>query len=362
MLIDRERELDELNAVLRAPSARLVAVSGRRRLGKTTLLVHWAKTSEHPYLYWVSSRLPSSLLLQQFSQRVWQHGHPGERAPRTFSYEDWSEALEELARTCQVKEGQDGRRHIVILDEFPYAVASEPGLPSILQNAWDHHLKFSNVCMVLCGSHVGMMESLVNADAPLYGRMVGPLRVGPLPFSATAAFFPSYSAEQRVAVYAVLGGVPAYLELFSDALSLGENIKQNLFRETGLFRSDPNALIGEQVRDLDKLSGGPDRHRRRRAPAGGHCPGRRVEPSLQRRPLSRPPGRDGLCALRTAGHRSPQAAPLLAPRPLRLGRQLFALLLSLCPAQFRPLGPGALQPGGRAHRRTTARLYRHDGL
>ena len=246
MLIDRERELDELNAVLRAPSSRLLAVSGRRRLGKTTLLVHWATTSEHPSLYWVSSRLPSSLLLQQFSQRAWQHGHPAERAPRTFSYGDWSEALEELARMCQ----DDKQRHIAIMDEFPYAVASEPALPSILQNAWDHHLKFSNLCMVLCGSQVGMMESLVNADAPLYGRMVGPLRVGPLPFSATAAFFPSYSAEQRVAVYAILGGVPAYLELFTDALSLGENIKQNLFRETGLFRSDPNALIGEQVRDL----------------------------------------------------------------------------------------------------------------
>lgn len=231
-------------AVLHAPSARLLVVSGRRRLGKTTLLVHWAQASQHPYLYWVSSRLPSSLLLQQFSQRVWQHDYPDEHVPRTFSYEDWSEVLEELGRMCQ-----DERRHIVIIDEFPYAVASEPALPSILQNAWDHHLKSSSVCMVLYGSHVGMMESLLKVDAPLYGRMVEPLRARPLPFSATAGFFPSYSAEQRVAVYAILGGVPTYLELFSDALSLGENIKQNLFREAGLFRSDPNALIGEQVRD-----------------------------------------------------------------------------------------------------------------
>lgn len=244
MLIDRERELAELNAVLNAPTTRLLAVSGRRRLGKTTLLVHWAQTSQHPYLYWVSSHLPSSLLLQQFSQRVWQHGHPDERVPRTFTYGDWSEVLEELAQICQ-----DRQRHIVIIDEFPYAVAAEPALPSILQNAWDHHLKSSNVCMVLCGSHVGMMESLLSADAPLYGRMVGPLRVRPLPFSATTAFFPSYNVEQRIAVYAILGGIPAYLELFSDALSLSDNIKQNLFREAGIFRTDPNALVGEQVRD-----------------------------------------------------------------------------------------------------------------
>jgi AAA+ ATPase superfamily predicted ATPase len=122
-------------------------------------------------------------------------------------------------------------------------------LPSALQNAWDQHLKFSNVCLVLCGSHIGMMERLLGADAPLYGRMVGPLRIRPLPFAATAAFFPRYSAEQRVAVYAILGGVPAYLEQFSEALSLGDNIRQALFRETGLFRTDPDYLIGEQVRD-----------------------------------------------------------------------------------------------------------------
>ncbi|HRQ42121.1 MAG TPA: ATP-binding protein [Chloroflexota bacterium] len=245
MLVDRVRELQELNNLLQAPASRLVAVSGRRRLGKTTLLVHWGKNSGHPYLYWVGSRFPSAVLLAEFSRKVWQHGNPDKRVPRQFSYESWSEAFEMLAEACQGE-----RRHVVILDEFPYAVQSEPGLPSALQNAWDHHLKFSNVCMVLCGSQVGMMERLLEADAPLYGRMVGPLQVRPLPFRATRAFFPQYSAEQRVAVYAILGGVPAYLEQFSGDLSLLENLRRHLFQDVGLFRSDPDYLIGEQVRDL----------------------------------------------------------------------------------------------------------------
>lgn len=80
--------------------------------------------------------------------------------------------------------------------------------------------------------------------------MLGPLRVRPLPFSATAEFFPRYNAEQRVATYAILGGVPAYLEQFTDELSILQNLRHNLFRETGLFRTDPDYLIGEQVRDL----------------------------------------------------------------------------------------------------------------
>jgi uncharacterized protein len=245
MLVDRARELQELNSLLYAPAARLVAVSGRRRLGKTTLLVHWAKSSGHPFLYWVASHFPSAVLLAEFSRKVWGHANPGQRIPRQFSYDSWQEAFEMLAEACQGE-----KRHIVIFDEFPYAVQSEPGLPSALQNAWDHHLKFSNVCLALCGSQVGMMERLLGADAPLYGRMAGPLRVRPLPFAATATFFPRYNAEQRVAAYAILGGVPAYLEQFSDERSILENLRHHLFQDVGLFRTDPEFLIGEQVRDL----------------------------------------------------------------------------------------------------------------
>lgn len=245
MLVDRKRELDELNRLLAAPVAHLVAVSGRRRLGKTTLLRYWAQQSRQPFLYWVASHFPSTVLLAQFSQQIWQFSNPGKRAPRTFSYESWSQALEELALACQ-----GPQRHIVIIDELPYAIAAEPGLPSAIQNAWDHHLKFCNLCMVLCGSHVGMMEQLIASDAPLFGRLVGPLRVGPLPYAATRFFLPRYTAEQRVAIYAVVGGVPAYLERFTDAVSVTENLRDNLFRETGLFRIDPDYLIGEHVRDL----------------------------------------------------------------------------------------------------------------
>ncbi len=117
MLVDCQQELKELNGLLHGCSSRLVAVSGRRRLGKTTLLVHGAKTSNHPYLYWVGTHFPSGVLLVQFSKKVWQHGNPGKRVPRQFSYESWSEAFEMLAEACQGEQ-----RHIVILDEFPYAV------------------------------------------------------------------------------------------------------------------------------------------------------------------------------------------------------------------------------------------------
>ena len=56
--------------------------------------------------------------------------------------------------------------------------------------------------------------------APLYGRMTAQLQVKPLPFSALREFYPHYTAAERVAVYAILGGVPAYLERFNDQEAL----------------------------------------------------------------------------------------------------------------------------------------------
>ena len=242
-MIDREKELEELNLLLEEPGAHLLAVSGRRRLGKTTLLLEWARRSGQPYLYWVASRAPAPLLLRQFSQAVWRQTHPDDVVPSSFSFDHWADAFEQVARLV------GDRRTIVILDEFPYAVGADAAIPSVLQNAWDHHLKTTPLIMALCGSHVGMMEQLLHYDAPLFGRMVGPLRVGPLPFHALAEFFPHYPAGERVAVWAILGGVPAYLERFDDTHSIAANVRRHIFRPTGLFRTDPDHLLHEALHE-----------------------------------------------------------------------------------------------------------------
>jgi AAA+ ATPase superfamily predicted ATPase len=243
LLIDREKELNELDLLLEEPGAHLLAVSGRRRLGKTTLLLEWARRSNQPYVYWVASRAPGPLLLRQFSQAIWRQTHPDDVTPVTFSFDHWSEAFEQVARLAA------NRQHIVILDEFPYAVETDSSLPSVLQNAWDHHLKDTPLVMVLCGSHVGMMEQLLRYDAPLFGRMVGPLRIMPLPFRALAQFFPRYTAAERVAVWAIMGGVPAYLERLDDSQTIAANVRRHIFRSTGLFRTDPDHLLHESLRE-----------------------------------------------------------------------------------------------------------------
>ncbi len=146
-------------------------------------------------------------------------------------------ALREAARPAV------DRQFVLILDEFPYAAQAEPGLASLVQNAWDHHFRQTQLFLVLAGSHMGMMTKLMHYQAPLYGRFASHLHSKPLPFAVTAEFFPHYTAAERVAVYAILGGIPAYLERFDDRVSIAENVRRRI------FRVDPLFLLQDQVRE-----------------------------------------------------------------------------------------------------------------
>ena len=108
-------------------------------------------------------------------------------------------------------------RHIVVIDEFPYLVNADPSIPSVLQKVWDECLQHTRLMLILCGSHIGMMErEVLLYRAPLYGRRTGQVHLRPLPLRATVAFFPRYNPVQQIEAYAVLGGTPAYLAQFDD--------------------------------------------------------------------------------------------------------------------------------------------------
>jgi hypothetical protein len=238
--IGRQRELDELNQVLAQGGAQFLLVYGRRRVGKTTLILHWAQQTGRPVIYWVATRDTPAQVRLGFTQALWAWAYPGSQAVPRF--DTWSEVFETAAQLI------GDQPVILIMDEFSYATESDPALPSNLQAAWDHLFKDRNATIVLAGSHIGMMVELMGYHAPLYGRFTAQLPVDPLPFPALRDFLPRYPAVERVAVYAVTGGIPAYLERFDSTESIGSNIQRLFMRRTGMFRSEPFLLVGDVIR------------------------------------------------------------------------------------------------------------------
>ncbi|MBX7234114.1 MAG: ATP-binding protein [Caldilineales bacterium] len=240
--INRTRELADLEDLWRRPGAQMVVVYGRRRTGKTTLLTRFLQ--EKPHLFWVADRFPAATLLGDFSRAIFGFEHPDLQPETGFTYPSWEMALRALAVL-----GRE-RRLGVVMDELPYAVESEPGLPSLLQRIWDHELKETQVFLALCGSQIGMMErELMSYRAPLYGRRTGQVLLRPMDFAALREYFPLWSTAQQVTAYAILGGVPSYWEQFDPGHSLEANIRERILRPSNLLYLEPAFLVNEELRE-----------------------------------------------------------------------------------------------------------------
>ncbi|MEN6522303.1 MAG: ATP-binding protein [Anaerolineaceae bacterium] len=240
LFIGRTRELSELSRLYQSNKAEFLILYGRRRIGKTRLITHWMETAQPRAFFWVAEPTSSVDQLRSFSQAIFRFESPQSQPPQDMSYGNWRTAFETLARISEKE------RIVVIIDEFTYLLAAEPAISAHLQNSWDHSLSQSNIFLIISGSHLGMMQRhVLSYQAPLYGRSTANLLLQPLPFGVTSDFYPDYQADERVAVYAMLGGVPAYWERFDPQKSVSNNIRAEMLNYSASLHDEPRLLLAD---------------------------------------------------------------------------------------------------------------------
>lgn len=244
--IGRRHELNFLNDCYRSSRAQLVFLYGRRRVGKTETLFEFAK--DKPHLFFAAPEATREEQLALFSRRLFEAGSPAGRYLSRF--ETWADALAEISALPG-----EGRK-LVIIDEFPYLVKSDPSLPSVLQNLWDSTLKAENLMLVLCGSAMNYIENELLAEKnPLYGRATGILKMEPMAYETAAEFFPSFSPTDQVLAHAILGGIPHYLAQFEDELSIADNIKRHVLTKGCALYSEVEFLLHQELRETAVYNG-----------------------------------------------------------------------------------------------------------
>lgn len=244
MFVDRQEELTFLNQLLNRQKpgpAQLILMYGRRRVGKTALLAHWARHSGLPYTYWVADKEPPAAQRRSLFARLMDM--PEEQVT---SFDGWPAFWRWFV---QYLNNSDDKR-ILILDEVQYASEADAAMLSALQHSWDQHLKHTNLIMVLCGSQVKTMETIMHRQSPLFGRFTGQWLLQPLPFLALKEFFPNWSAAERVALYAIVGGIPAYLEWLDPEQNLSNNIRDIILSPGSMFMAEPTLLLYDELREL----------------------------------------------------------------------------------------------------------------
>ena len=107
------------------------------------------------------------------------------------------------------------------------------------------------------------MEALQRHQSPLFGRFTAQWHLQPMPFAALADFFPNWSVDERVALYAIVGGIPVYLRWLDPERGLTENLRDVMLAPGSMFQAEPDLLLYDELRDLETY------HAILRAIAGG---------------------------------------------------------------------------------------------
>ncbi|MCX8181744.1 MAG: ATP-binding protein [Candidatus Methanomethyliaceae archaeon] len=233
--VDREEELNFLQERVRGNNSEFIIIYGRRRIGKTTLILEFIRRNGGIYLL---ARETSGLEnLKRFSERI--AAYFDDSVLRKNPFHSWDALLEYIYQKSK-------DRLIIAIDEFPYLVKDSRELLSILQEYWDLKLAKSKIFLILCGSSVSMMERMLGHKSPIYGRRTSQIRLKAMDFFNARAFLSNYSLEEFLKAYAILGGNPAYLQTFDDKKSIKDNLLK-YFRSDSFLLQDAQFVLREEL-------------------------------------------------------------------------------------------------------------------
>ena len=235
--IDRSQELSLLETLFSSKKPKLVLLYGRRRVGKTALLRQFA--DKHKCLYLLACQESERDQLKRLGTHIADFFQ--DKVVEMNPFTTW-DALFTYINTKTTPSP-------IILDEFPYLVQSNKSLPSILQDYWDNYFSKRESFLILCGSSITMMESLLGYKNPLYGRRSESILLEPLKFFDAVLFFPNLSREQKVEYYSVLGGTPAYLLEFDESKTLAINIKEKILKKNSFLSQDVLFILREELNE-----------------------------------------------------------------------------------------------------------------
>ncbi len=208
-------------------------MTGRRRIGKTALLVETCKRCKGLYHQAVEGTASQQIihLVDEIKDRF--------SIFRNVTPKSWLEFFELFSREKLPK--------LVVFDEFSYWVQGDPNLPSILQKWIDHELPKKETLVMVSGSSQSMLYSqFLSQNSPLYGRATLKLHLEPMSFMwFCKALRYSDKDPDSFRRFALVGGVPHYWKLLSQG-SLIDQIEHLYFSPSAILAEEPKNLLRDE--------------------------------------------------------------------------------------------------------------------
>ncbi len=226
---DRTKERRELDEVLNSKTFEFIVIYGRRRIGKTELILKATENKKRIYYLAIGARN-----LEKFYNIC--IGHYPQVSKLKMDWEVLFDFLKDNAET-------------VVIDEFQNMIQEDANILNIFQSVTDTILKDSSLKLFLLGSSISVMTSKVlDHKSPLYGRKTGSLELKSVSFFDLKEFFPKADMEELVEIYGFADGVPYYLVRIDRSFWLW--LKDEIEKERGFLKDEVDFLMRYEFEDV----------------------------------------------------------------------------------------------------------------
>lgn len=252
IIIGRENEIRILERLLESREPELLAIYGRRRVGKTFLI----KSFYREHLVFSCSGQYNGKTREQLINFAEQLNLYFPEKKAILAPGTWQEAFSML-RECIESLGGN-KKKVIFFDELPWLDSHKSGFLSAFSYFWNMHAsQRTDILVVICGSAASwIIEKVVNNKGGLHNRITQRIRLLPFTLKEAEAFLRHRNIKldryQILQLYMVMGGVPAYLNAVEGGLSAAQNIENCCFSKDGVLANEFDNLYAALFNNPNK--------------------------------------------------------------------------------------------------------------
>ena len=234
--LGREKELKLITNFLNSNKNNAALVYGRRRVGKTELLKHCLNQILTTSIYYECKETSEQNNVESFSEII----------SETFGLPPLAFNSFEATLAFLYKQSSE-KKIVLIIDEYPYIRNVVKGLDSIIQSFVDNYKSNSKLKLILCGSYVEIMKSLLEEKSPLYGRFDLVMHLKAMDYYESSLFYKGFSNEDKIRLYSVFGGIPYYNRLIDSSKSVKQNIIDLIASPNSRFENEVQMYLKSEI-------------------------------------------------------------------------------------------------------------------
>ena len=209
----RKENIKAISKFFNSDKDNAALIYGRRRVGKTELIKHCLKGTKTTSIYYECKETSEINNVISLSEII----------AETFDLPPLAFDTFEASLAFLYKQARD-KDLILVIDEYPYVRKVVEGLDSIIQSLIDNNKSTSKLKLILCGSYVETMKSLLSEENPLFGRFDLVMNLKAMDYYDSSLFYKNFSDEDKVRLYSVFGGIPYYNRRIDSSKTVRQNI------------------------------------------------------------------------------------------------------------------------------------------